>query len=44
MDKQATFGDQIKVLSLFFIDAVKNYVPEESIIRHIFIEEFNRLK
>lgn len=44
MDKQKVLGDQIKVLSLFFIDAVKNYVPDESIIRRLFIEEFNRLK
>lgn len=44
MDKQAVLGEDIKVLSLFFIDAVKNYVPDDGIIRRLFVEEFNRLK
>jgi type III restriction enzyme len=34
----------IKVLSLFFIDRVNNYIGEESIIRRLFNEEFNRQK
>ena len=34
----------VKVLSLFFIDKVDNYVQPDGIIRQIFIEEFNRLK
>ena len=37
-------GNQIKVLSLFFIDRVANYVADDGIIRQIFDEEFNRLK
>ena|GEM_PF-2979615 len=44
MDRQEEFGGDIKVLSLFFIDAVKNYVPSDSLIRTIFEEEFTRLK
>ncbi len=43
-DKQEEVGDEIKVLSLFFIDKVDNYVHEDSLIRKLFIEEFNRLK
>jgi type III restriction enzyme len=35
---------QIKVLSLFFIDKVDNYVKEDGIIRQYFIEEFEKLK
>ncbi|MFA6897141.1 MAG: DEAD/DEAH box helicase family protein [Patescibacteria group bacterium] len=34
----------IKVLSLFFIDKVANYVENDGVIRKIFTEEFNRLK
>ncbi len=43
-DKQAELGDRVKVLSLFFIDKVDNYVKEDSLIRRIFIEEFDNLK
>ena len=35
---------QIKVLSLFFIDRVDNYVSEDGFIRTTFIEEFDRQK
>lgn len=34
----------IKVLSLFFIDRVDNYVKDEGFIRKTFIEQFNNLK
>ncbi len=34
----------IKVLSLFFIDRVDNYAPDDGIIRELFNEAFNRLK
>ncbi|MFO7154674.1 MAG: DEAD/DEAH box helicase family protein [Caldicoprobacter oshimai] len=34
----------IKVLSLFFIDKVDNYLSPDGIIRRLFVEEFNRLK
>ena len=34
----------IKVLSLFFIDRVDNYVKEDGFIRKTFIEQFNKLK
>lgn len=34
----------IKVLSLFFIDRVDNYVKEDGFIRKTFIEQFNTLK
>lgn len=34
----------IKVLSLFFIDKVANYVQNDGFIRKTFIQEFNRLK
>lgn len=40
MRKQEELGDQIKVLSLFFIDEVKNYRGENPIIKRIFNEEF----
>ena len=43
-DKQEELGDTIKVLSLFFIDKVDNYVHHDSLIRAIFIEEFEKLK
>lgn len=38
--KQEELGDQIKVLSLFFIDEVKNYRGENPLIKRIFEEEF----
>lgn len=34
----------IKVLSLFFIDRVANYIDSDGIIRKTFIEEFNQAK
>lgn len=34
----------IKVLSLFFIDKVANYVESDGFIRSTFVSEFNRLK
>lgn len=34
----------IKVLSLFFVDKVDNYVQNDGFIRRTFIKEFNRLK
>ena len=34
----------IKVLSLFFIDKVDNYIQSDGFIRKTFIQEFNRLK
>ena len=43
--KQARFRDEgIKVLSLFFIDKVYNYVAEDGIIRVLFDRAFNELK
>ena len=33
----------VKVLSLFFIDRVENYVAEDGVIRRLFDEEFKRL-
>ena len=44
LSKQDELGDQIKVLSLFFIDRVENYVSEDGLIRKIFVEEFEKLK
>ena len=44
IDKQTQLGEKIKVLSLFFIDKVANYVDEEGLIRKIFDEEFEKLK
>lgn len=43
-EKQEELGKEIKVLSLFFIDRVDNYVLPEGIIRKIFTEEFDSLK
>jgi type III restriction enzyme len=43
-DKQSSIGNRIKVLSLFFIDKVDNYIHDNSLIRNIFTEEFNKLK
>jgi len=34
----------IKVLSLFFMDKVDNYVQSDGYIRKTFVKEFNRLK
>jgi type III restriction enzyme len=43
--KQTKLKDAgIKVLSLFFIDRVDNYVPEDGIIRRQFVKAFNELK
>jgi type III restriction enzyme len=44
-EKRGKLKDRgIKVLSLFFIDKVSNYVKEDGIIRTLFVEEFNKLK
>src|SRR5690606_16694737 len=43
--KQARFRNEgIKVLSLFFIDKVDNYVTDDGIIRQLFDQAFNELK
>ena len=43
--KQARFRDEgIKVLSLFFIDKVDNYVAADGIVRQLFDRAFNELK
>lgn len=34
----------IKVLSLFFIDKVANYIEDDGLIRRLFVEEFDELK
>ena len=44
MRKQEELGEQIKVLSLFFIDEVKNYRGENPIIKNIFEEEYKKQK
>ncbi len=44
MRKQAELGGRIKVLSLFFIDEVKNYRGESPLIKKIFEEEFDAIK
>jgi type III restriction enzyme len=45
MYKQETLKKyNIKVLSLFFIDKVPNYLEKEGIIRKMFIEEFDSIK
>jgi type III restriction enzyme len=36
-------GERLKVLSLFFIDRVANYAPEEGKIRRWFIEAYNEI-
>ena len=42
MRKQARLRhDEIKVLSLFFIDRVDNYARDDGLIRRLFIEAFN---
>ena len=43
MEKQMQMSDT-KVLSLFFIDKVDNYIHDGSMIRTIFEEEFEKLK
>lgn len=44
-EKQAELRERgIKVLSLFFIDKVANYVSNDGIIKKIFDESFDRLK
>ena len=35
---------RIKVLSLFFIDRVANYIDDDGLIKRIFDQEFNKLK
>ena len=42
--QQRLQGRRIKVLSLFFIDQVANYVDDDGLVKRIFDEEFNRLK
>ena len=37
-------GAGLKVLSLFFIDRVANYVPKDGLIRRLFVEAFDGLK
>ncbi len=45
LDKQAACREQgIKVLSLFFIDRVANYVDENGLIKTLFDRAFNKLK
>jgi len=43
-DKQEELGDQVKVLSLFFIDKVENYRGDDVLIKSIFEEELEKLK
>lgn len=43
-EKQEELGDRVKVLSLFFIDKVDNYIHADSLIRKIFEEEFEKLQ
>lgn len=44
MRKQSELGGRIKVLSLFFIDEVKNYRGASPLVKKIFEEEFEALK
>jgi type III restriction enzyme len=45
MRKQARLRPHgIKVLSLFFIDRVSNYMPEDGVIRRLFVAGFDDLK
>ena len=44
LSKQDKLGNRIKVLSLFFIDKVKNYTDDDGSIKCIFEEEFEKLK
>jgi len=44
MQKQQELGGKIKVLSLFFIDKVANYINKDGIIKKIFTEEFISLQ
>jgi type III restriction enzyme len=43
-DKQKEIGENVKVLSLFFIDRVDNYIHDDSLLRNIFNEEFVKLQ
>lgn len=44
-EKRAKLRDiGVKVLSLFFIDKVANYVEEEGFIRDVFVKGFDRIK
>jgi type III restriction enzyme len=43
-DKQKEIGENVKVLSLFFIDKVDNYIHDDSLLRNIFNEEFAKLQ
>ncbi|PGL59672.1 restriction endonuclease [Bacillus cereus] len=45
MERQQDLKAQgVKVLSLFFIDRVKNYTSSDGVIKRLFDEEFERLK
>ncbi len=44
LQRQTELGNDIKVLSLFFIDKVSHYTDDDGLIRVIFNEEFNILK
>jgi type III restriction enzyme len=44
-EKRAKWREMgVKVLSLFFIDRVNNYIQQDGIIRRLFVSEFNRIK
>ena len=43
-NKQEELGKGVKVLSLFFIDRVDNYMQHSGVIRRIFEEEFDKIK
>ncbi len=43
-EKLEKMGVGVKVLSLFFIDRVDNYAPENGLIRQLFYKAFNELK
>ena len=43
-DKQKEIGENVKVLSLFFVDKVDNYIHGDSLLRNIFNEEFAKLQ
>lgn len=45
MRRQARLRDvDLKVLSLFFIDRVDNYAPEDGLIRRLFVQAFDDVK
>ena len=44
LSRQEEFGENIKVLSLFFIDKVKNYVEDDGIIKNIFWRRIWKVK